>query len=206
MASTVARMCGGHRRTCERLKFFAVLTLKKKVTKLTKEIRSWPQGIRTGYKITELPIEPQGSWRVKLIKKAIRLWYVSFFVLCCRCAFFAMSMFERASLLLFSVLTREFVLFQEIVLLYMAMFREGWLNLLEEDIHKLSCWSLSQRECPWNFAVASKQCRTKTNRWKSEYITNLGTRNYRVLHLAYNPRPFGLGLYARFVKPDKSSA
>ena len=126
MASTVARMCGGHRRTCERLKFFAVLTLKKKVTKLTKEIRSWPQGIRTGYKITELPIEPQGSWRVKLIKKAIRLWYVSFFVLCCRCAFFAMSMFERASLLLFSVLTREFVLFQEIVLLYMATFREGW--------------------------------------------------------------------------------
>ena len=42
------------------------------------------------------------------------------------CAFFATSMFERASLLFFSMLTREPLLFQEIVLLYMATFREGW--------------------------------------------------------------------------------
>ena len=47
------------------------------------------------------------------------------------------SKLETASLLFFSMLTREFVLFQEIVLLSRRRFEKD--DLLEEDIHKLSC-------------------------------------------------------------------
>ena len=143
--------------------------------------------------ITELPTKPRGSWQFQLIEKAIRLWYVSFFVLCCQSAFFATSMFERASLLFFSMLTREFVLFQEIVLLKMATFREGWFAgrrhsqtlLLKPKSATISVKSLQLR-------------RNSVEQWQMDenlnyYITNLSTRNYQVLHLAYNPQPAASG-------------
>ena len=79
---------------------------------------------------------------------------------------------------------------------------------LKEDIHRPSlveakaCENVREK-----FAVALKQNRTMINGGKSKYITNLGTQNYRVLHLAYNPRrACSLRLYAHFVKPNNSSA
>ena len=116
-------MCGGHRPEAiaqhirERLRNFSLSSLWKKEWQRNTELTAVEFEPGTAWsEITELPTKPRGSWRVHLIEKAIRLWYVSFFVLCCRHALFATSMFERASLLLFSMLTREFVLFQEIVL------------------------------------------------------------------------------------------
>ena len=42
---------------------------------------------------------------------------------------------------------RRFVLFKKLFCCTWRCFEKD--DLLEEDIHKLSCWSYSQRECPW---------------------------------------------------------
>ena len=99
-------MCGGHRRTWGRLTNFSLSSLWKKSDK---EVQSWPQ-----WNSNRVLLDPKSqSFQLShealdefsgLKRLLIRLWYVSFFVLCCRCAFFATSMFERASLLFFSML------------------------------------------------------------------------------------------------------
>ena len=67
-----------------------------------------------------------------MIEKAICVWYVSVSSSCLR-AFFARSIFEvrNSKFVVFSVLTREFVLFQEIVL-YMAI--SGRLRQVQQTI------------------------------------------------------------------------
>ena len=137
---------------------FAVLVLKKKRLR-NKELTAveFEPGT-TQSKITELPTKPRGSQRVQLNEKAI--WHVSFFVQCCRCAFFATSMFERASLLLISMLAREFVLFQELfvvhgdVLRRMICSKKTFTNSLVE--------AKSSENVREKFAIVSKQYRTMT--------------------------------------------
>ena len=93
---------------------------------------------------------------------------------------------------------REFVVFQVIVLLYILRCFEKD-DFLKEDIHKPSLVEAKASENgSEKFAVALKQNRTMINWRKSKYITNLGTRNYRVLHLAYNPRPVASGCMLSF--------
>ena len=98
--------------------------------------------------ITELPTKPRGSWRVQMIKKAFCL-YLMFVCLSCRCAFFATLIFEiQQQVCCFSVCSQESLSSSR------KLFCCSWRcfekdDLLGEDIHKLSCWSYSQRECPW---------------------------------------------------------
>ena len=71
-------MCGGHRRTCERLRNFSLSSLwEKKKWHRNKELTTVEFEPGTaGSETTELPTKPQGSWRVQLIEKAVCLWFL----------------------------------------------------------------------------------------------------------------------------------
>ena len=92
---------------------------------------------------------PQGSWRVQLIEKAIHLWYVSFFVLSVRIIrnVNVRNLIRKSKFDVFSMLTREFFSSGKLFCCTWRCFEKD--DLLEEDIHKLSCGSYSERECPW---------------------------------------------------------
>ena len=110
-------------------------------------------------------------------------------------------MFKRASLLLFSMLTREFVLFREIVLLYMATFREGWFAGRRES------QSLSLKPEWATMSVKSPLLhRNSVEQWKMDGNLNILQTSALGFTSRIQPSACGLGLYARFVKPDNSSA
>ena len=99
----------------------------------------------------------------------------------CRCAFFTTSIFEISN--------SKFVVFQYVnkrvcPLPGNCFVVHGDVSLVEVTANE------NVRE---KSVIASKQKRTMICGGKSKYITNLGTRNYRVLHLAYNPRPAASG-------------
>ena len=185
-------MCGGHRRTCGRLWNFSLSSLwRKKKSDRIKELTAVKfEPDTAGSEITELPTKPRGSWRVQMIEKAICVWYV-LVSLSCRYAFFATSIFEisNSKFVVFSMLTRELVLFQEIVLLYMARFREGCFAGRRHSQTLLLKLQPARMSVKSRLLHRNRKKETMICGGKSKYITNLGTRNYVLV------RSQGRGLY-----------
>ena len=178
-------MCEGHRWTCERLWNFSLSSLwRKKKWQRNKELAAveFERGTAQ-YKITELPTKPRGSGRVQLIEKAICVWYVSFFVLSVHILRHVNVWNSKEQVCCFQYVNNRVCLFEEIVC---CMHGDVSRRMI---CRKKTCTnSLVEANASENvrekFAVASKPNRTMKYEGKSKNITNLGTRNYRVLHFA----------------------
>ena len=112
-----------------------------------------------------------------------------------RCASFATSMFE--------IRKSKFVVFQYVNKRISVCLLPGNCFVVHGDVsRRMICWkktftnslveAKASENVRENFAFASEQNRTIIYGGKSKYITKLGTRNFRVLHLAYNTCGHGL--------------
>ena len=141
--------------------------------------------------ITERPTKPRGSWRVQLIEKALRVWYVSFFVLS-RVRILRHVNVRKSKFGVVRVcppLQGNCFVVHGDVSRRMICWKKTFANSLVED-------KASENVCE-KFAVASKQNRTMIyRRWKSKQTEAD----------IWQPEAAGRGLYTRFVKPDNSSA
>ena len=104
---------------------------------------------------------------------------------------------------MFEIRNSRFVVFSVLFTLQESLSLPGYYFVVHDDVsRRMICWKTftnsfveakASEIVREKFAVASKHNRTMKYGGKSKYITNLGTRNYRVLHLAYNPCPEASG-------------